>query len=103
MGETRHKRQCGNVGRCRAMPTTDALAAIQAWYAARCDGDWEHAYGLTIETLDNPGWAIRIDLFGTPDAARSFDQREIRRDENDWLVYEVEGERFTGLRAEEPR
>lgn len=32
------------------------------WYGAQCDGDWEHSYGVTIDTLDNPGWWVRVDL-----------------------------------------
>lgn len=28
--------------------------------------DWEHSYGLNIINLDNPGWAVTIDLEETP-------------------------------------
>jgi hypothetical protein len=76
------------------MATGDPLAGIQAWYATRCDGDWEHAYGLSIETVDNPGWAVRIDLAETPDAERAFERQETLGDENDWLVCWVEREGF---------
>jgi hypothetical protein len=41
------------------------LARIQRWYAAQCDGEWEHGSGVKIDSLDNPGWLIRIDLAGT--------------------------------------
>jgi hypothetical protein len=51
---------------------TDTLARLQAWYAARCDGDWEHQNGIRIGTLDNPGWQVAIDLAGTPLADRQF-------------------------------
>ena len=30
-----------------------------------CNGEWEHHYGVHIETLDNPGWHVRINLTGT--------------------------------------
>lgn len=43
----------------------DVIGRLVRWYAARCDGQWEHAYGITIGTLDNPGWSIRIDLRNT--------------------------------------
>ncbi|HET6573389.1 MAG TPA: immunity 53 family protein [Fimbriiglobus sp.] len=43
----------------------DVLPRLQQWYAAQCDGDWEHQYGVLIETLDNPGWRVKIDLAGT--------------------------------------
>ncbi|WP_239135544.1 Imm53 family immunity protein, partial [Actinoplanes derwentensis] len=29
----------------------DALTWLQGWYATQCDGDWEHEYGVSIETL----------------------------------------------------
>lgn len=35
---------------------------LQNWYSSNCDGDWEHDYGITIETIDNPGWNIKIDV-----------------------------------------
>jgi hypothetical protein len=33
----------------------EILPWLQGWYATQCDGDWEHEYGVSIETLDNPG------------------------------------------------
>lgn len=42
------------------------LSALQEWYASVCDGDWEHSSGVRIETLDNPGWMLVVDLEGTP-------------------------------------
>ena len=43
----------------------DVLIRIQQWYASQCNGDWEHQFGVRIDTLDNPGWLVRIDLAGT--------------------------------------
>ncbi|MGO4223646.1 immunity 53 family protein [Lysobacter sp. TAF61] len=43
----------------------DALTRLQQWYLDQCDEDWEHSCGVTITTLDNPGWNIEIDLAGT--------------------------------------
>jgi len=43
----------------------NTVRELQEWYAAKCDGDWEHSYGVRIESLDNPGWLLRIDLTGT--------------------------------------
>jgi len=34
----------------------NVMERIQDWYRRQCDGDWEHSYGVKIETLDNPGW-----------------------------------------------
>lgn len=38
---------------------------LAQWYKAHCNGDWEHQYGVKIETIDNPGWHIEINLEGT--------------------------------------
>jgi Immunity protein 53 len=76
------------------MTAQEPLAAIEAWYAAQCDGDWEHSYGLSIETLDNPGWRVRIDLHGTTHADRPFDRHQVNRDERDWFTCWVESETF---------
>jgi hypothetical protein len=43
----------------------DVLLRLQHWYAAQCDGDWEHQHSVCIDTLDNPGWLVKIDLAGT--------------------------------------
>lgn len=41
------------------------IERIQRWYLSKCNGDWEHTYGVRVETLDNPGWHVSIDLAGT--------------------------------------
>ena len=38
------------------------LNDLQDWYAAQCDGEWEHSHGVKIESCDNPGWWVKIDL-----------------------------------------
>ena len=42
-----------------------AFSLLSDWYESNCNDDWEHGYGVKIETLDNPGWLVQIDLFGT--------------------------------------
>jgi hypothetical protein len=64
----------------------NAFVWLQGWYASHCDGDWEHQYGVHIDTLDNPGWTIRIDLVGTELAGRAFERQELHRSEDDWVV-----------------
>lgn len=44
---------------------TELIDRIQNWYKLHCNGEWEHSYGYSIGTLDNPGWTIRIDLAET--------------------------------------
>jgi immunity protein 53 of polymorphic toxin system len=64
----------------------DELSELQAWYAAQCDGDWEHQDGIEINTLDNPGWRVTINLEGTAlERARFAVVEENYDDETDWL------------------
>lgn len=64
---------------------SDPLTELQAWYLGNCDGDWEHTYGVEIDTLDNPGWRVNIHVEGTPLAEKPFARIEIDRSEDDWL------------------
>lgn len=44
----------------------NSIEWLQQFYFERCNNQWEHRYGVSIETLDNPGWLVTIDLRGTP-------------------------------------
>ena len=46
------------------METSD-LASLEEWYSSLYDGDWEHGLGIKIESLDNPGWSVTINLADT--------------------------------------
>jgi len=48
------------------------LSELAAWFQQQCDGEWEHAFGISIQSTDNPGWWVTIDLRGTPLAQRPF-------------------------------
>ncbi len=48
-----------------ALTTTVDFADLIAWYQSHCDDSWEHQYGVRLETLDNPGWQLTIDLIHT--------------------------------------
>lgn len=67
-----------------------SLHFIHDWYATNCDGEWEHNYGVRIETLDNPGWAVDIDLVDTALEAIPFEVMKIDRTDEDWLQCRVE-------------
>jgi len=54
-----------------------ALARLQRWYRSNCDGEWEHAHGIQIQTLDNPGWLVDIELVETPLENVPFERIEI--------------------------
>jgi hypothetical protein len=50
----------------------DALSKLSRWYAGHCDGEWEHHKGIAIQTTDNPGWWVKIELGATNLAGRPF-------------------------------
>ena len=62
-----------------------AIERLQSWYALQCDGDWEHQFGVKIETLDNPGWSFTIDLDDTSLEEKEFLSVRTERTDNDWL------------------
>ena len=71
----------------------DDLTWLTEWYEQQCDGDWEHGYGVRIETLDNPGWSLRIDLSGTALEAVDFKEERVGlgkdaiENDDDWFGY----------------
>jgi len=54
------------------MGSARGLTDLMQWYASQCDGDWEHSFGVKIDTLDNPGWRLEIDLVETELATAEF-------------------------------
>lgn len=65
---------------------TSSLLRLMQWYQSNCDGDWEHSYGIEVETLDNPGWRIKIDLENTSLRDASFDAYQDKYDHaTEWL------------------
>lgn len=75
----------------------DLLLWLMNWYRSHCDGDWEHQHGVQIETLDNPGWAVRMDLVGTPLEALELAPEQIQRDEQDWVHVRIRNSRLEGF------
>lgn len=74
----------------------DLLDVIGTWYRAQCDETWEHRWGVTLRSLDNPGWLLRVDLVGTDRAGRTAPEVEQRRSEEQWLVWGADGDRWEG-------
>ena len=74
---------------------TDLLKGLQEWYTSHCNGDWEHTYGISLSTLDNPGWSLKIDLTDTCLSDRTFDEVHFQgADQNDWYVCKIESGTF---------
>jgi hypothetical protein len=69
---------------------------LQSWYQTQTNGEWERVRGVTIETLDTPGWMVTIDLAGTGLDGRNMTALQNERSANDWLLCEVEENQFRG-------
>jgi hypothetical protein len=77
---------------------------LQQWYFEQCNDLREHRHGITIETLDNPGWRVKVDLEGT--AMQGVSMAEVGhpgeinhagiQGRQDWLHCQVEENRFVG-------
>jgi hypothetical protein len=73
---------------------TDILEWIQNWYTSQCDGEWEHEYGVTINTVSNPGWYITIDLAFTKLENVELDVGTIENGESDWYFYAIKNKQY---------
>jgi len=91
-----------------------ALQRLGKWYRSQCNGEWEQKHGLAIESCDNPGWWVKIDLAGTALENKTFKSVVSRNvsveqmnriaagiepgfcNQSDWLVCEVKGTVFHG-------
>lgn len=83
--------------------SADNLLWLSQWCLSQCNNDWEHSFGVKIDTIDNPGWSLKIDLTDTQMEGRTFervvhgepsgDLEEWRRT-GSWWVARVEGDAF---------
>ncbi|WP_346880152.1 MULTISPECIES: immunity 53 family protein [unclassified Clostridium] len=74
----------------------DMIAWLSEWYKSNCDGDWEHYYGIKIDTLDNPGWKVDIDLVDTYLEDVEFNKVQIYIDDLNWIHCSVADGVFKG-------
>lgn len=75
-------------------PMPDLLEELQRWYSAQCDGDWEHDNGVSIDSLDNPGWTLTVDLDGTLLSNKEFKRIDEEHGDGTWLACFVENNQF---------
>ena len=78
----------------RASDIADTLAFLQEWLLAQSDGDWEDDQGIVIESLDNPGWCLKIGLAGTGLAGIEQPRRELNEDRPSWVEAWADGVTF---------
>ena len=74
----------------------EALAWLSDFYARHCNGEWEHQHGMRIQTIDNPGWMIEIDLVGTSLNGVDFEAVNREGDNGDWYVISSRGGKLLG-------
>ena len=72
------------------------LSELEDWYHSQCDGEWEHAFGVKIDTLDNPGWKVCVDLKETRLEKVSMEPVRIDNGENDWIFCGIKDTQFYG-------
>lgn len=77
------------------------LSKLMDWYSSQCNGDWEHHAGLSIETLDNPRWLIKVNLAGTNLAEANMStisegQEPSGGETTPWINCRVEDNQFMG-------
>jgi len=72
------------------------LEWLEEWYESQCNGNWEHMFGIKIETLDNPGWDISIDLEDTDVNSAPKEWTLIENYEERWLGFRIKDNKFEG-------
>ncbi len=76
---------------------SNELERLQKWYVNQCNEEWEHTFGITISTLDNPGWLLEVDLTETELESRILNEVKIQRqDKDDWLGCVIHKKKFVG-------
>ena len=77
-----------------------AVHRLTQWYTKQCNGDWEHSYGFVIDTLDNPGVSVCIDLRETQLESVPFEEKTEKYESADeWIICMRTAERFEGRGA----
>ena len=72
------------------------LLRLQRWYGSYCDGDWEHTYGITIGTIDNPGWTLSVNIEDTDLEEAVYESVTVERSPEDWYQCFVREKIFEG-------
>jgi len=67
----------------------DPFTWLQNWYFSQCDEDWEHCYGVVIQTNEN-GWRVKVDLIETESEDLIQELKTLHQSENNWVTYSIE-------------
>ncbi len=76
----------------------NSLKLMEEWYLNQCNEEWEHSFGVSIGTLDNPGWEIKVDLKNTKYfGIEKFEYEEKINDKNEWISIKKESDKIVGF------
>ncbi|QKK15044.1 immunity 53 family protein [Rhizobium indicum] len=64
----------------------DTVSRLCAWFERQCVGEWHEDRGVKIDTIDNPGWSMKVDLTGTALQDKDFQEIRVERSDRDWFV-----------------
>lgn len=77
------------------------LVRLENFLVSHSDGEWEHMEGIVLESLDNPGWWLRVQIDYTVLFDRNFESINIQRSEHDWIICRLKDGFFEGMGGQE--
>ena len=66
------------------------LEWLEKWYKSQCNNEWEHNFGIKIETIDNPGWTLSIDLEDTEHNLNMVNWSQFGDFDKRWVGFKIE-------------
>lgn len=93
----RHWIETGNIqdlNQDKKYKNSDVLEWLQSWYVSQCDGFWEHAYGMRINTPNETEWYVRIALSDTFWAGKEVLPSKKEISPGNWIHYKVHENNF---------
>ncbi|EQA62949.1 Imm53 family immunity protein [Leptospira alexanderi] len=67
---------------------------LMKWYESQCDGDWEHEYGIDINTKQDRGWQVKIEVNFTELDGVAIDHSLIQKGAGDWYSFSLKDGKF---------
>lgn len=75
----------------------DGIAWLEQYLIDHANGEWEHDFGITIQSSDNPGWLVKIDLSGRAMEPLNRDPIiNVRRSESEWITISKKDQSLIG-------
>lgn len=75
----------------------NSIETIASWYKKNVRQDEPNTLIINIESLDNPGWWVTINLKGTDFEKETFSKIENEKTQNDWIKLFVRTSKFEGF------